>query len=132
MIAPDSSGATLVVNEKTTVRFTGTLVDDSGAPVALTDVSTLTLVLYCPFAPDQDVIRGDPTPVDIKNINGGTFGATDGAFTLTLTPADNAIVDANNDIEWHRALIQWTYSSLGSKSGKQEIDFQVKNLSLVS
>ena len=68
---------------------------------------------------------------EIKNRGRATVHATSGLVTLTLLPADNQIVDATLDQEWHRALIEWTYNS-GVKAGRYEVDFPVRNLNKVS
>ena len=50
---------------------------------------------------------------------------------ILLQPADNQIVTAANEMEWHRALLQWTWSA-GARAEKYEIDFPVRNLNKVS
>jgi len=53
-----------------------------------------------------------------------------GLWTITLTPADNAMVGSDAGLEQHRILLEWTYGA-GAKAGKHEIDFPVRNLDKV-
>lgn len=50
---------------------------------------------------------------------------------ILLTAADNQILTSTNDLEWHRALIEWTWNA-GARADKYEIDFPVQNLNKVS
>ncbi len=124
-ILKDASGRQIIVPELSTHRVTMTLVDELGAPVPLSAISTATLTLYARDEPAQPIINS-ADDVNIKNTGRGTIHATSGLLTLTLDPADNAILDTTNDLEWHRCLIEVGYSS--TKALKYEIDFPVRNL----
>jgi len=50
--------------------------------------------------------------------------------TITLTPADNAIIDTTLQLEEHRIFITFTYG--GGKTGTAEIQIVVVNLAKVS
>ena len=50
---------------------------------------------------------------------------------VLLQPADNQILTSTNELEWHRALIEWTYNA-GVRADKYEIDFPVRNLAKVT
>lgn len=129
-ILKDANGAQLIVAEKTTLRFTSTLVDETGTVVPLAGVSALTLTLYNRDSTTKEIIN-TVSAVNILNTGRGTLHATTGLLTVTLDPADNAIVNTANDLEWHRALIEGTYAG-GAKAFKHEIDWQVRNLNKVS
>ena len=128
-ILKDANGAQVIVAEKTTLRITATLVDEAGAAVPSASVSALTLTLYNRDSATNEILNG-VTAVNMLNTGRGTLHATSGLLTITLEPADNAIIDNTSDLEWHRALIEGTYS--GGKAFKHEIDWQVRNLHKVS
>lgn len=129
-ILKDANGAQLIVAEKTTLRFTSTLVDETGTVVPLAGVSALTLTLYNRDSTTKEIING-VSAVNILNSGRGTLHATTGLLTVTLEPNDNAIIDSASDLEWHRALIEGTYAG-GAKAFKQEIDWPVRNLNKVN
>lgn len=129
-ILKDASGARVVAAEQTTMQITATLVDEAGAVVPLAGLSALTLTLYNRDSAAQEIINS-VNAVNILNAGRGTMHATSGLLTITLLPADNAIIDSANDLEWHRALVQGSYGG-GVKAVKYEIDFQVRNLSKIS
>ncbi len=129
-ILKDANGAQVIVAEKTTLRFTATLVDETGAAIPSSGVSALTLTLYNRDSAAKEIINS-VTAVNILNTGRGTLHATSGLLTVTLEPLDNAIVDSASDLEWHRALIEGTYAA-GAKAFKHEIDWQVRNLNKVS
>lgn len=123
-----------IVAEKSTCRITGALVDEAGSPLAAGQLSALTLTLYALI--ETLPIINTNTDKNILNANQGTIDA-DGVFTLTLAPADNAIMSGVDSAEttgaineWHRALIKWTWAG-GAKAGMYEIDFKVRNVSKV-
>lgn len=125
----DASGARMIVAEKTTLRFTATLLDETGAAIPAAGLSALTLTLYNRDSATQEIVNS-VSAADILNTGRGTVHATSGLLTVTLQPDDNAIVDTTKDLEWHRALIAGTYG--GTKAFKQEIEWQVRNLSKVT
>lgn len=129
-ILKDASGARLIVAEQSSLQITATLLDETGAPVPLAGLSSLTLTLYSRDSATQEIINS-VSAVSILNTGRGTVHATSGLLTIAMVPADNTIIDTTQDLEWHRALIQGTYGG-GVKAVKQEIDFQVRNLSKVS
>lgn len=113
------------VNEKTTARYTATLVDETDAVVPASSLSTLTLTLFDEAA---GTIINSRNAQDVLNTNGVTVSAA-GALVWTMDPADNAIVSAIKGLEAHRAMFAWTY---GSKGGKHEVRILVENLAKVS
>lgn len=129
-ILKDANGAQLIVAEKTTLRFTATLVDEAGAAIPSAGVTALTLTLYNRDSATKEIINS-VSAVNILNTGRGTLHATSGLLTVTLDPADNAIIDSASDLEWHRALIEGTYAG-GAKAFKHEIDWPVRNLNKVT
>ncbi len=121
--------------EASTAKLTATIQDESEAVIPAAQLSTLRLTLY-----DQATELADPdstaaiinsrTAQNILNANGCTV-STGGVMTLTLTPADNIIVDATKSSERHVALIEYTYAA-GLKAGKEEILIDVLNYSRTS
>lgn len=129
-ILKDADGKQLIVAERTSLRFTATLVDETGAAIPASGLTTLTLTLYARDLAGLDIING-VNGTNINNTGRGTVHATSGLLTVVLDPADNQIVDGAADLEWHRALIQGTYNS-GAKGFKHEIEYPVRNLNKVS
>jgi hypothetical protein len=121
----DAAGKEVVFAEQTTARMTMTLLDETGVAVPLAGIDTATLTIYAREEPSQPVINS-VDQVNIKNTGRGTIHATSGLLTLVLDPADNAIHNPANDLEWHRLLIEIGYST--TKKLKYEIDVPVRNL----
>lgn len=128
-ILKTASGAQLIVAEQTTLKLTASLVDESGVAIPASALNTLTLTLYTRDSATQEIINS-VNAVNILNTGRGTVHATNGTVTVTLLPADNAIVNSSADLEWHRALIRGTYET--TKQFTYEIEWQVRNLSQVS
>ncbi len=118
--------------EATSAKLTATIQDESEAVIPAASLSSLTLLLY-----DQTTELDSPGTTgavinsrnrqNILNANGCTV-STGGLMTLTLTPADNVIVNTGKSSERHVALIEYTYAA-GLKAGKEEILVDVYNLS---
>ena len=109
--------AVITINEGNIALVSGTLTDEAGDAVPLSALSTLTLTLYDRAS---DTIINSRTAQSILNVNGGTFHATSGAFTLTLGSGDNPIVTsalASGRTETHYGLIEATWSGGGYWSG---------------
>lgn len=127
-ILKTASGERQIVAEGSSHQITATLLDESGAAVQLAVISALTLTLYNRDSATKEIINS-VSAVNILNAGRGTVHPTTGRLTLELLPGDSTIVDVNNDLEWHRALIEGTYG--GGKALKYEIDWQVRNLAKV-
>lgn len=124
----DANGAEIIIPEKSTLRIAATLLDETGAPVPLAALSTLTLTIYARDESTQPIING-VSAVNIKNTGRGVIGATDGSLVLTLQPDDNGLANSANDLEWHRLLIEGLYST--DRKLKVEIEAPVRNLAKV-
>jgi len=116
------------VLEKTTQLFTGNFVDETGVAIPAASLSTLTLTLY-------DVVSG--TKINSRNVqnvlnaNNVTVSSS-GGLTWTMQPADNPIISTALPNELHVALWEWTYGAGGTKAGKHETGFSIKNLTNVT
>lgn len=109
--------AIITINEGNIALVSGTLTDEAGDAVPLASLSTLTLTLYDRAT---DTIINSRTAQSILNTNGGTFAATSGAFTLTLSSNDNPIVTsalAAGRTETHIGLVEATWAGGGYWSG---------------
>lgn len=129
-ILKDASGAAIIVAEKSTLRITATLVDETGAALPSAALASLTLTLYNRDSVNKEIINS-VSAVNILNTGRGSVHVSSGLLTVTLDPADNAVIDTAIDLEWHRALIEGTYAG-GAKAFKYEMDFKVRNLEKVS
>lgn len=129
-ILKDASGRQVIIPEKSSGPvMTMTLVDETGAAVPLAAISAATLTIYARDEASLPIINA-VDHVDVKNVGRGTIHATSGLLTLTLLSADNSIQNTAIDLEWHRLLIEITYS--GTKQLKYEIEVPVRNVNKVS
>lgn len=128
----DANGNELIVPETRTQLITGTLLDETGAPIPSASLVSLTLTLYAPEVATQPIINGVSGTNVLNDGVRGVVHVTNGTLTLTLLPADGAIQDTTREMELHRALLLWTYGASGAKAGSHEIDWLVRNLNKVS
>ncbi|HXG76459.1 MAG TPA: hypothetical protein VNJ53_07815 [Gaiellaceae bacterium] len=116
-----------VVAERTTLRYEADLLDEAGAVLGPSDLSTLTLTIYALDAA-RTVVNGVDR-VNVLNVGRGSFDPTTKRFRLTLQPADNQLV-TNATEETHVLLLEWTWAA-GAKAGRHEIEIRVRNLDRV-
>lgn len=129
-VLKDVAGRMLIVPEKSSgPSITGLLLDEVGVAIPLAAIQTATLTIYARDEANQPIVNS-VDDMDIKNVNQGTIHSTSGAFTLLLRSLDNSIINAANDLEWHRLLIEIGYGS--TKALKYEIEFPVRNLNKVT
>lgn len=119
MSEPFRTIVTREVGEATTAQIEGTITD--AADGALAAVNSLTLTLY---EKKTGTILNSRNGGSILNENGGTFAA--GVVTLTLSPADNALLSQAVAHETHVALIRWTYNG-GGDAGWAQVEFVIHN-----
>ena len=112
-----------VIPEGATSLITGSLVDEAGAALGSGQLQAFTMTLYA-LVSGLPIINGRNDADILSTIDAG------GLWTITLTPADNAMVGSDAGLEQHRILLEWTYGA-GAKAGKHEIDFPVRNLDKV-
>lgn len=109
------------VYEQTTARYTAQLKDETGAVVPAASIATLTLTLR--NEADNAIINSRSNQ-NVLNMNGVTVDVS-GNLVWTMDPADNAVIDATQATERHRATVKWTYGS--GKKGNHEVEFVVIN-----
>lgn len=118
------------VRESSTARLTATLKDETETAIPAASINTLTLLLYDQLTElaspgSTGAVINSRNRVNILNANGCT-ATSSGGVTLTLTPADNVIVNTGESSERHVALFEWTYAA-GLKGGKEEVLIDVSN-----
>lgn len=104
-----------------TVDLTGYVMDSSNPRVGIPGASLATARLSVFDEADRKLIVKDR---DVKALI-----LTGGAFVIVLAEADMAMVNANADFEWHRAVLVWTWNGGDGqpRTGKFEYRFKVLN-----
>lgn len=127
------------VTEKSSFLYYATLIDETGAVVGPSLLSTLTLTLYDKIAGTiinsrnaQNVLNANNVTVfDALQTDQTNDGPVDYNLKWQVQPADNAIVTDSRDVETHLALFQASWSG-GQKSLNFEVQVLVKNLAKVT
>ena len=107
------AGANTRVPEGTTHEYRCEFEDQSGAAIALTAISTMSVWLH-------DVATSTPInrlAQNVKDANGGVLSSGAGGravLTLTLDPGDAKIVDRRTEDEQHRLSLYVTWNRGGS------------------
>ena len=109
-------------SEESTLQYKCRLVDQTGAPMAVADLTTLTLTLY--DLKTENIIN-TVSGQDVLDTDRGSGPDGDGVFTCTLVPADMAIETATEKRERHVMLFEWT--SPTGQAGSKEVYFWVLN-----
>ena len=137
MLTPD----TFDVPEQSSGVYRAIIVDESGALLPGSILSTLTLTLYAVRSGGNIDYINSRNAQNVLNTNGVTVYDTLQTDTLfdsstvqynlkwIFTPQDTTLVRAQLQIERHIALFEWTWGS--GKAGKQEMILAVKNLNEV-
>lgn len=113
--------------EKTTHVYSAVIKDEANDVVPAAQLTTLTLTQY---ALQTGTIINSREGQNVLNANNVTV-TSGGVLTWIMQPADNAIVNAALEYEFHIALFEWTYAS-GAKAGKHEVEFKIQNLTKVA
>lgn len=111
------------VAEETTALITATLTDEFDNPISVAGLDSAKFTLY-------DAVTGaiinSRTDVNVlANID------TAGKLTLTLTPADTALLSQSNSRERRVAYFEWVYAN-DTKIGRHEVRFTVQNMDKVT
>jgi hypothetical protein len=114
------------VNQATSAQYACVLVDDTGAVVAASALTTLTLTLTDDAT--GTALNGR-TNQNVLNANNVTVDSS-GNVVWSIQPADNVIV-GTRELEAHTALWTATWSS-GTKSLTHEVAVLVTNLAGVT
>lgn len=109
------------VIESTTRLYDAVLVDENGARIKGSAVSTLTLTLYNRH--DQAIVNSRNAS-NVLNTAGGTLDES-GNFTFEFTPLDTAIIDSALDYENRIALFTIGYAT--GRQQRHEIELQIRN-----
>ena len=118
------------VEENSTAKYTALLKDESESAISLADLTTVTLTLY---DKTKDSIINSRDGQNVLNANNVVI-ETGGVLIWTMQPADNAIIAdklRSNAYEKHVALFEFTWNS-GNKSGKHELEYEVRQLNKVT
>lgn len=107
------------IPQNTTLRWTHQLTDDFGAPLTLTQLTTVTFTIYR-LDQSPPVLAPGGWPRDIKNANGGAVSSS-GLLTLVVSEADNAFLSASRSLEGRRWILEWTHAS-GTKRQRFQVD----------
>lgn len=105
----------------TTVRYSFQLYDDTGSPITLTQLTTVTLTIYS-LETRPPVPMPGTWPRDLKNVsaNGGSVSSS-GLLTVVIPSTDNVLIDPTNPYESVRWAFRWTHTS-GTKTQYAEVD----------
>jgi len=97
------------VYEGISAKFSCVIVDEDDAPIDAANIDTMTITLYSLDDPAFPIINSRDA-VDVMNANGGVLG-TGGAFSWTMTAADNVILNQTQGSERHMMRIDFTYDN---------------------
>lgn len=100
------STAERTVRERNTFRWRGTLHDEDGAPIARGSLQSCTLTIT-DARTGTKIVDG----ANVLNQGRATIGETDGQMVLTLTSADNRMIDDRQDSELHVVTIDFSWNS---------------------
>lgn len=116
-----------LIPEKSTWRYTGVFVDETGAVVPNSQFSELKLTLY-----DLATLAiiNSVSAVNILNTDRGAVDPA-GNLTILFLPADAPILDTAVELETHIALLEWTYAG-STKAGRHIVRHHVVNLAKVA
>jgi hypothetical protein len=104
------------IPERATWRYTGTLVDEAGDPIAAAQLTTLTLTIHVDNAAKTSVLAA----TNIKNTDRGTVHDTDGTLSVLFDPDDSEIKTSGVVTETHIATLQWAWAA-GARESAREI-----------
>lgn len=120
-----NSSETICAAEGTTIVRTVNILDENDQPISKANLDRLVLTLKDDLT--GTIINGR-NESNILDTGGGAMGATDGILTLTLSPADTAVLDTTKRFQTYTAIIEWEYGG-NTKIGKLSFYLQVENLS---
>jgi len=113
-------------NELSTGVYTATLLDETGAAVALASLDSLKLTLL-DLATDTVINSRDRQ--NVLNVNNVVFHATSGLLTWTIQQEDNVIVTAattDDASEKHLAIFEAVWST--TKRQNHRVELYVKQI----
>ena len=111
--------------EATTAFPRFNLVDETGAAIAGTSLSTFTLTYY---DADTLTVLNSRSAQPVLNQNGVTVDGQ-GLVTWTMTPDDTVLVSTTKERELHVALWTWAWAS-GTRTNRHEVGLYIERVSL--
>lgn len=116
--------------ERQSGTYTARLVDENGAGVGSSILSSLTLTLYDLSTASRTIINSRSTQ-SVLNVNQVSIDVA-GNLAWTWLPADMAFVNPNRATEEHVALFtaKWTDGSGNPREANHEVHFQVARVVL--
>ncbi len=121
-------------DEGTTPVYSFQMTDAADA-TTVPESSILTLLLTYYNVADGAIInsRDGQDINDLNDVDLSTAGLVTWGLVVLDTAIQDIVVTEVGEYEVHRALFEWTYTSTDAttKSGKDEIDIRVRNLSTV-
>ena len=120
------SSQTHDVQERQTATVTFTLRDQAAAAVPSAQLTTALITLY-----DQrtQTVINSRNAQNVLNLNNVAMHDTSGVVTWTVQIADQAIQNAQLEVEKHIALFSFTWSA-GAKAWAHEVILSVANIGL--
>lgn len=112
------------ITEGSTQIYTVTLVDESGDPIPLAQISSIQLTYKNDL---KDTVINTREDQNVLNANDCTYHATDGTFTWNLQVADTTAVNADLRFDTNLAVITWTWNG-GLSQQRHAFYIQTENL----
>ena len=103
-----------------------TLRDEAGVAISSSQIATLLLTLY-DLSGGANAIVNSVEQTNIKNARSCLISSA-GILTLTLLPADTAILVATRPYELRRVLVEYTWPSTPTKSDCLEVTVVIRNV----
>lgn len=108
------------INEGTAAEYEAEqLLDQSGNLITNAAGANMTAIIF-----DRDTEQVIMASKSVLNTNGGVFSA--GKFTLTITAADNPVLNQRKEFEDHILKINWVFP--GSVEGNHSVILRIRNL----
>ncbi len=112
-----------IVNEGSTVVFTGILKDENGTAIGLGIIDSMTMTF---FDVESGTVINGRTEQDVLNANNCTVDAS-GLFTFNLQPADTVILNQVSRFETHRAEVGVLYNGSAGRL-VFDADINIRNI----
>ena len=116
-------------NERSTVIYSCSLKDESGAAIEPASLYAISLTLYSMDSATEAIVNSRNN-VDVKNVNGGTI-SSGGVFSYEFTSDDNQILESWRHEERHRAIFTYEWNA-GARQDNKEVILVVRNKSKVT
>lgn len=115
------------VLEKSTGLYEFDLLKEDETPFSLSEIEALTITYY---DLDTETIINSRDDQDCLNTNDVELDAA-GHLIWEIRTEDSVLLDSRKELEQHIVLFTWTWDT-GLRKGRHEVQFPVRNLTLVS